>query len=50
MQAGLTERQLTLRDIFLAVIALLASRSVMVIFSYSTLSVRVTDRRIALAA
>jgi transposase-like protein/IS1 family transposase len=50
MQAGLTERQLTLREIFQAGIALLASRSVMVIFSYSTLSVRVTDRRIALAA
>jgi hypothetical protein len=50
MQAGLTERQLTLREIFQAVIALLASRSVMVIFIYSTLSVRVTDRRIVLAA
>jgi len=50
MQAGLTERQLTLREIFQAVIALPASRSVMVIFIYSTLSVRVTDRRIALAA
>ena len=50
MQAGLTEKQLTLREIFEAGIAFLVSRNVTVIFTYSTLSVSVTDRRRAWAA
>jgi hypothetical protein len=49
MQAGLTERQLALGEIFRAGIALVASRSVIVVI-HSTLSVKVIDRRIALAA
>jgi hypothetical protein len=50
MQAGLTKKRLTLREIFEAGIAFLASRNVTVMFTGSTLSVSVSNRRIALAA
>jgi hypothetical protein len=50
MQAGLTKRQLTLREIFEVGLVFLASRGATVIFTYSTLSASNTDRRIALAA
>jgi hypothetical protein len=50
MQAGLVKRWLTLREIFEASIVFLGSRNVMIIITYSTLSVSVTERRIALAA
>jgi transposase-like protein/IS1 family transposase len=50
MQAGLTKRQLTLREIFEVGLALLASRGATLIFTHSTLSASNTDRRIALAA
>jgi hypothetical protein len=50
MKAGLTEKPLTLREIFEPGIAFLASRNVTVIFTYSTLSVSGTDRRRAWAA
>jgi len=50
MQAGLTRRQLMFREIFVAGIVFRVSRNVTVTFTYSILSVSVTERRIALAA
>lgn len=50
MQAGLTRRQLTFREIFEAGIAFLASKYAVLMFTDWTLSVSVTNRRIALAA
>jgi len=50
MQAGLTRRQLMFREIFEAGIVFRVSRNVTVTFTYSILSVSVTERRIALAA
>ena len=50
MQAGLTRRQLMFREIFEAGIVFRVSRNVTVTFTYSILSVSVTERPIALSA
>jgi transposase-like protein/IS1 family transposase len=50
MQAGLARRQLTFREIFEAGIAFLPSKYAVLMFTDWTLSVSVTNRRIALAA
>ncbi|HKZ39500.1 MAG TPA: hypothetical protein VJ044_00980, partial [Candidatus Hodarchaeales archaeon] len=50
MQAGLVRRQLMFREIFEAGIAFLASTYALLMFADWTLSVSVTNRRIALAA
>jgi transposase-like protein len=50
MQAGLTRRQLTFREIFEAGTAFLESKYAVLMFTDWTLSVSVTNRRIALAA
>lgn len=50
MQAGLTSRRLTFREIFSSRMAFLASKYAVLMFTDWTLSVSVTNRRITLAA
>ena len=50
MQAGLTSRRLTFREIFSSRMAFLASKYAVLMFTDWTLSVNVTNRRITLAA
>ena len=50
MQAGLTTRRLTFREIFSSTIVLLAWQKVRSVFAHSTILVIVDDRRVQLAA
>ena len=50
MQAGLTTRRLTFREIFSSTIVLLAWHKVRSVFAHSTILVIVDDRRVQLAA